>query len=46
MDKMIIGIDVGGTKVAGGLVDRKGRLGKSVTLPTKAHEGFKTSFEQ
>jgi len=46
MDKMIIGIDVGGTKVAGGLVDKKGRLTKSVTLPTKADEGFEKSFRQ
>jgi glucokinase len=46
MDKMIIGIDVGGTKVAGGLVDKKGRLDKTVTLPTKADEGFETSFGQ
>ena len=46
MEKMIIGIDVGGTKVAGGLVDRKGRLDRTVTLPTKASEGFETSFSQ
>lgn len=46
MDKTIIGIDVGGTKVAGGLVDKKGRLDKTVTLPTKANEGFETSFGQ
>jgi len=46
MDKMIIGIDVGGTKVAGGLVSRKGRLGKTVTLPTRANEGFEASFSQ
>jgi glucokinase len=46
MDKMIIGIDVGGTKVAGGLVDKKGCLEKTVTLPTKAEEGFETSFSQ
>jgi glucokinase len=46
MDKMIIGIDVGGTKIAGGLVDKKGRLDKAVTLPTKANEGFETSFGQ
>lgn len=46
MDKMIIGIDVGGTKVAGGLVDKKGRLDKTVTLPTKADEGFDASFGQ
>jgi len=46
MDKMIIGIDVGGTKVAGGLVDRKGRLYKAITLPTKASDGFEVSFGQ
>jgi glucokinase len=46
MNKMIVGIDVGGTKVAGGLVDRKGRLDRTVTLPTKAKEGFETSFGQ
>ena len=46
MDKIIIGIDVGGTKVAGGLVDKKGHLDKTVTLPTKASEGFETSFSQ
>ncbi|MGA8186260.1 MAG: ROK family protein [Terriglobia bacterium] len=46
MDKKIIGIDVGGTKIAGGLVDKKGRLDKTVTLPTKAKEGFETSFGQ
>jgi len=46
MDKMIIGIDVGGTKVAGGLVDKKGRLDRAVTLPTKASGGFDVSFGQ
>jgi glucokinase len=46
MDKMIIGIDVGGTKVAGGLVSMKGRLNKTVTLPTKAEQGFEASFSQ
>lgn len=46
MDKMIIGIDIGGTKVAGGLVDRKCRLARAVTLPTKAGDGFEVSFSQ
>src|SRR5690242_4693313 len=46
MDKLIIGIDVGGTKVAGGLVDGKGRLHKAITLPTRASEGFEASFGQ
>lgn len=46
MEKMIIGVDVGGTKIAGGLVNKKGHLSKTITLPTKADEGFKKSFGQ
>lgn len=44
MRQYIIGVDVGGTKVAGGLVDLKARLVKSVVVPTLAAKGFKTSF--
>jgi glucokinase len=44
--KLIVGIDVGGTKVAGGLVDRKGRLVKSQIVPTHAEKGFEASFKQ
>ena len=46
MRKLIVGIDIGGTKVAGGLVTLKGRLVKSSIVPTRAAEGFKTSFGQ
>ena len=46
MPKLIIGIDVGGTKVAGGLVNLKGRLVRSLVVPTRAEEGFETSFQQ
>lgn len=46
MRKLIVGIDVGGTKVAGGLVTPQGRLAKSAVVPTRAQEGFKTSFAQ
>jgi len=46
MAQLIIGIDVGGTKVAGGLVNRKGRLVKSIDVPTRAAEGFQTSLGQ
>lgn len=46
MPKLIIGIDVGGTKVAGGLVNLKGRLVRSLVVPTRAEEGFETSFLQ
>ena len=46
MPKLIIGIDVGGTKVAGGLVNLKGRLVRSLVVPTRAEEGFEASFQQ
>lgn len=46
MDKMIIGVDVGGTKTAGGLVNKKGRLGKTIILPTNADKGFEKSLGQ
>jgi glucokinase len=43
---LIIGIDVGGTKVAGGLVTPKGRLVNSLVVPTHAARGFASSFGQ
>jgi len=46
MAKLIVGIDVGGTKVAGGLVSLKGQLVKSLVVPTRAEKGFKTSYSQ
>ncbi|HEV2176895.1 MAG TPA: ROK family protein [Terriglobia bacterium] len=46
MQKLIIGVDVGGTKVAGGLVTPKGRLVKSLIVPARAQAGFETSFRQ
>src|SRR5271169_5092772 len=46
MRKLIIGIDVGGTKVAGGLITLKGRLVASAVVPTRADEGFKVSYGQ
>lgn len=46
MRKLIIGIDVGGTKVAGGLVTEQGRLVASSIVPTRANEGFKISYGQ
>lgn len=46
MEKLIIGVDVGGTKVAGGLVNKKGELSKTVNLPTKADAGFEKSLGQ
>lgn len=46
MQKYIIGIDVGGTKVAGGLVTRKGRLLEPQVVPTYADKGFTKSYGQ
>lgn len=46
MGKLIIGIDVGGTKVAGGLVTLKGRLVESQIVPTYAEKGFSKSYAQ
>ncbi len=46
MRQLIVGIDIGGTKVAGGLVNQKARLVKSLIVPTRAAEGFKASFGQ
>lgn len=46
MQPLIIGIDVGGTKIAGGLVTPKGRLLSSVTVPSHASGGFDASFGQ
>ena len=46
MEQVIVAIDLGGTKVAGGLVDLKGRLRKPLSVPTRAAEGFKTSYGQ
>jgi len=46
MRPLIVGIDVGGTKVAGGLVTQRGRLVKSLVVPTHAEQGFKRSYGQ
>ncbi len=46
MAQLIIGIDVGGTKVAGGLVTQKGRLVESQVVPTHADKGFRKSYAQ
>jgi glucokinase len=46
MQQVIIGIDIGGTKIAGGLVDRTGRLVRSTVVPTLAHKGFRASYGQ
>jgi len=46
MKKCIIGVDIGGTKIATGLIDHAGRLQKKVVLPTLAHKGREASLDQ
>jgi glucokinase len=46
MAQRIVGIDIGATKVAGGLLTRKGRLLKSLVVPTLAAKGLETSLAQ
>ena len=42
----VIGIDIGGTKIAAGRVNERAELLQSHTLPTKAAEGFDASIAQ
>jgi glucokinase len=46
MGKRIIGVDVGGTKVAGGILNLRARLERRIVLPTLAHQGFEVSYGQ
>lgn len=41
MNKYTIGLDVGGTKIAAGAVDGRGKVFKKITLPTEARRGKK-----
>ena len=41
-----MGIDVGGTKIAAGLVNESAGVISSVTVPTRAAEGYKISLGQ
>ena len=46
MKKSIIGVDIGGTKIATGLINHNGELEQSVVVPTLADGGFKVSLKQ
>lgn len=45
-DRNIIGVDIGGTKIAAGVVGRDGSVKASITLPTKAESGYESSLGQ
>ena len=42
MKRYIIGIDLGGTKIAAALADTKGKILNKITIPTQAKKGPKT----
>ncbi len=44
--KYVIGVDIGGTKIATGLITRDGKLKKKVVLPTLSKKGLKVSLQQ
>ncbi len=46
MKKYVIGVDIGGTKIAAGVVDNKGQILDDITLPTLAQKGYKVSIQQ
>lgn len=46
MKKYIIGVDIGGTKIATGVITRLGKLKEKIVLPTLAQEGIDSSLKQ
>ncbi len=42
----VLGIDIGGTKIAAGIVSESAELVDVVTVPTRAAQGFETSIAQ
>ena len=44
--QLTIGIDIGGTKIAGGLLTTTGRLAESLVVPTMADRGSQASLRQ
>ena len=46
MRTYVVGLDIGGTKIAAGLVDSQGKLGVRMEVPTEQEKGFDHSFGQ
>jgi glucokinase len=42
----VLGIDIGGTKIAAGVVNDRAEIVRSVTVPTRASEGYEVSIGQ
>lgn len=42
----VLGVDIGGTKIATGLVDRKAQVSSVRSVPTLANEGYNVSLQQ
>ncbi|HEV1288331.1 MAG TPA: ROK family protein [Bryobacteraceae bacterium] len=43
---MLLGVDIGGTKIATGLVDREAQVSSVRSVPTLANEGYQASIQQ
>jgi glucokinase len=43
---MLLGVDIGGTKIATGLVDERAQVSSVRSVPTLANEGYKVSLQQ
>ncbi|MBU0682846.1 MAG: ROK family protein [Candidatus Omnitrophota bacterium] len=46
MQEYVIGVDIGGTKIATGLISKEGKLKQKVVLPTFAARGLNASLNQ
>lgn len=42
----VLGVDIGGTKIAAAVVNENAEISGSATLPTRASEGFDVSYKQ
>ncbi|MFH1664561.1 MAG: ROK family protein, partial [Candidatus Omnitrophota bacterium] len=46
MGKYVIGVDIGGTKIASGIISEEGKLVKKTVVPTFAEKGIDVSLGQ
>ena len=43
---IVLGVDIGGTKIAAAQVNERAELVREITVPTLAGEGFEASYRQ